>query len=176
MDEKTTENDVDEKSTNEPKKSKTYSILIAVTVIYLGLFYAVMMETTTCTTDIIANISWLRYPMCDSFGPNELGDTLAGAFAPLAFLWLAGTVYIQSQELREQRRELTETRDVMKAQLALSQAQVKETQASTGYFAEQTAILKRQQELREQGSPTKSLIVWFKQFGTCIRHDALTIS
>lgn len=42
--------------------------------------------------------------------PNELGDLLAGAFAPLAFLWLVATVWIQSRELKAQRKELALTR------------------------------------------------------------------
>ena len=66
--------------------------------------------------------SWLNVP-CRSpdeaadqnvFGcmtANETGDFLAGFFAPLAFLWLAAAVFIQSRELREQRRELALTRN-----------------------------------------------------------------
>lgn len=41
---------------------------------------------------------------------NEWGDFAAGAFAPLAFLWLVVAVVLQSSELREQREELRLTR------------------------------------------------------------------
>lgn len=54
---------------------------------------------------------------------NALGDFLAGAFAPVAFLWLFIATMVQSQELALQRKELAltrrefeENREVMKAQ------------------------------------------------------------
>lgn len=37
--------------------------------------------------------------------PNEIGDTLAGFAGALAFVWLIVTVGVQSQELKEQRKE-----------------------------------------------------------------------
>ncbi|OJJ13652.1 hypothetical protein BKI51_06620 [Alphaproteobacteria bacterium AO1-B] len=47
---------------------------------------------------------------------NEFGDFLAGTFAPLAFFGLIITVIIQSRELREQRKELSHSIEVAKAQ------------------------------------------------------------
>ena len=41
---------------------------------------------------------------------NAVGDTLAGIFAPLALIWIVVTVFLQSQELAEQRKELKLTR------------------------------------------------------------------
>lgn len=38
--------------------------------------------------------------------PNEMGDLAAGAFAPLAFLWLVYGFFLQRQELMLQRMEL----------------------------------------------------------------------
>lgn len=38
--------------------------------------------------------------------PNEIGDTLAGIAGSLAFLWIIVTVFLQSQELAAQRKEL----------------------------------------------------------------------
>lgn len=38
--------------------------------------------------------------------PNEIGDFLAGVFAPIAFIWLAYAVVLQSKELRAQQREM----------------------------------------------------------------------
>jgi hypothetical protein len=49
---------------------------------------------------------------------NEFGDFLAGAFAPLAFLWLVLAVILQSAELKDQRIALI-------AQLEESQTQTK---------------------------------------------------
>jgi hypothetical protein len=51
--------------------------------------------------------------------PNEIGDTLAGFAGVLAFVWIIVTVALQSHELREQRKELSLTREeLMLARLA----------------------------------------------------------
>jgi hypothetical protein len=42
---------------------------------------------------------------------NEIGDFLAGSFAPLAFLWLVATVLIQSSALSKQSEELALARE-----------------------------------------------------------------
>jgi len=42
---------------------------------------------------------------------NEIGDFLAGSFAPLAFLWLVATVLIQSSALKKQGEELELARE-----------------------------------------------------------------
>jgi len=73
---------------------------------------------------------------------NELGDFLAGAFAPLAFIWLAAAVLIQSQELKAQRTELMWTRLEFEKNREVMKAQV-------GYIGEQTKILEREQQTRE---------------------------
>lgn len=80
---------------------------------------------------------------------NELGDFLAGAFAPLAFLWLAGAVLIQSRELKAQREELAETRKEMEAMSKAANAQTDEARASKEFIGKQTAIMQNQLE-REQ--------------------------
>ncbi|WP_299924197.1 hypothetical protein [uncultured Pelagimonas sp.] len=54
---------------------------------------------------------------------NELGDFLAGVFAPLAFFWLGGTVFIQTKELAEQRKELSQTRKAVEATTAMQREQ-----------------------------------------------------
>ena len=43
--------------------------------------------------------------------PNEIGDTLAGFAGALAFVWIIVTVWLQSQELSEQRKVLSDQRD-----------------------------------------------------------------
>jgi hypothetical protein len=55
---------------------------------------------------------------------NEVGDFLAGAFAPVAFLWLAVAVFIQAQELKHQRDELIATREAATAQARTANAQL----------------------------------------------------
>ncbi len=55
--------------------------------------------------------------------PNEMGDTLAGLAGTLAFIWIVVTVWLQSNELSEQREQLKlqtiefrETNDALAAQ------------------------------------------------------------
>ena len=55
---------------------------------------------------------------------NELGDFLAGFFTPLAFGWLVYGYFLQSKELRLQRKELSLTRDQLGKQTKLLQEQV----------------------------------------------------
>ncbi len=50
---------------------------------------------------------------------NELGDALAGVFAPLAFLWLVIGYWMQSEELRLQRKELEENTAALEKQASI---------------------------------------------------------
>lgn len=141
-------------SAENVKKNKTFTLLAIVTLVYFGAYYLLVLETEACDPmQKWVKISphwflgfWDRYLGCRQV--NELGDALAGAFAPVAFLWLAGAVHIQSQELAEQRRELNETQEVMREQLTASEAQVEETKASTALLKLQTEILEIQNTLR----------------------------
>jgi hypothetical protein len=71
-----------------------------------------------------------RYSEFSNLTSNEIGDTLAGIFAPLAFIWIVVTVFLQSLELAEQRKELALTRtelqlarEAQEAQLGVMQKQ-----------------------------------------------------
>lgn len=48
-----------------------------------------------------------RWPQVIGMAPNEVGDFLAGAFAPLAFLWLVLGFFQQGQELRHSGHALS---------------------------------------------------------------------
>lgn len=72
--------------------------------------------------DCLIGVWYLLYASC--LTPNEVGDLLAGAFAPVAFFWVAAAVFIQSQELKAQRLELRETRRFAEEQARASQEQV----------------------------------------------------
>lgn len=128
--------------------------LIAVTGIWCTIVLAIVMKREQCgDPDVPIFFEGLLglhryYLACRSL--NEFGDFLAGVFAPLALIWVAGAVYIQSQELAAQRTELElaredarQTREVMKEQAA-------ESRASREYISEQTAILRKEQTQREQ--------------------------
>ena len=71
-----------------------------VSIIYLWIFSPTLFEVISPTTKL---------------KPNELGDFLAGLFAPLAFLWLVLGFLIQASELRLSRRDLYEQMEVQKA-------------------------------------------------------------
>lgn len=75
---------------------------------------------------------------------NEWGDLIAGVFAPAAFLWLIGAVWIQSDELREQRKELILTRKEFAYNREVMQAQAEEARKQAELVGEQTEILKSQ--------------------------------
>ncbi|MND89790.1 hypothetical protein D3C87_1023750 [compost metagenome] len=126
--------------------------LTLATLIYLPFAYVLIKDSGACAPPIAGEPAYwefyYRYLVCREV--NVIGDTFAGFFAPLAFIWLAGAVYIQSQELAAQRRELDETQEVMRAQLEVARQQVEETKASTDLFREQTEILKKEQHQREQ--------------------------
>ncbi|WP_299771081.1 putative phage abortive infection protein [uncultured Tateyamaria sp.] len=49
--------------------------------------------------------------------PNEIGDSLAGFAGSLAFIWIVVTVWLQANELREQRREFSVMNVTMSEQL-----------------------------------------------------------
>ncbi|WP_209857106.1 hypothetical protein [Rhizobium herbae] len=127
------------------RNTRAFWVLVALTLAYCFLYYLLIVETKQCQGVVVSTSAFAgffdRYLACQDI--NQLGGALAGAFAPVAFLWLAGAVFIQSQELRAQREELNDTRKVMKEQVA-------ETRASTALFNEQTGILRRQQQLRDQ--------------------------
>lgn len=143
----------------KPQKSRTYLVLVAISLAYIGVYYLLMRETEECdpqkffVRNHLFHGFWDQYLACRSI--NELGDALAGAFAPVAFIWLAGTVFIQSKELEAQRQELDETQEVMREQLAVAKEQVEETRASTALFKKQTGILEFDHQKRLQNEANK---------------------
>ena len=72
-----------------------------------------------------------------SSAPNEIGDTLAGLAGGLAFLWIIVTVMLQSQELREQRKELRQARIEYAKMSAAQEEQVKILQAQGDIFQDE---------------------------------------
>lgn len=74
---------------------------------------------------------------------NGIGDFLAGAFAPVAFLWLVTAVLLQRSELQAQRQELRETREV-------SREHVVEARRNVELITAQTRILEEERTYRVQ--------------------------
>jgi hypothetical protein len=61
---------------------------------------------------------------------NNWGDFVAGAFAPLAFLWLVVAVLLQKDELSLQRRELEHSVEALRQQGRETQALAEQTKIS----------------------------------------------
>ena len=74
---------------------------------------------------------------------NELGDLLASAFAPLAFMWMVITILMQGKELRLQREELSMQRE----ELANSSAQLER----------QSNVMERQQTQENSEAQLKEI-------------------
>jgi uncharacterized Zn-finger protein len=99
-------------------------------------------------------LGWLAKP-CDDGGTfaclraNEWGDYFGGVFAPLALIWLIAAVWIQSSELREQRKELSLTRAEVRDNRAVMEAQADEARRQAEYIGRQTEMLEADRAARE---------------------------
>lgn len=80
---------------------------------------------------------------------NELGDFLAGVFAPLAFVWLTAAVLIQSEELSAQKEELALTRQELEEQRKVMIAQTDEARRQAEFIGQQTRILEQERDERD---------------------------
>ena len=82
------------------------------------------------------------------FGWNEAGDFFAGAFAPLAFIWLVVAVFLQKSELEAQREtleqqmeELKLSREELKLNREMLAEQGRELKVQSDSLARQVAVL-----------------------------------
>lgn len=66
--------------------------------------------------------------------PSEMGDTLAGAFSALAFVWIIVTVFMQARELREQRAVFLLQKDEMEEQRKSTQEMARAMTAQAELF------------------------------------------
>lgn len=96
---------------------------------------------------------------------NEVGDTLAGVFAPVALLWLFVATMVQSQELELQRKELKLqrkefelTRLEMVENRKVAQDQAEQARSQAKFIETQTEMMVRSETDRHLGSLVQSLI------------------
>ncbi|MEW4457781.1 hypothetical protein AB1K42_06765 [Roseibium algicola] len=132
-------------------RSPLLLVLSLATIVWVGVSVWLLLRPMTCVdhTTLV--------PSFDCLELNELGDFLAGAFAPLAFIWLAAAVFIQANELAAQRRELSMTREELKLgravavrQTKAANAQASEAKRSADHFELQTKILEDEQRTRHE--------------------------
>ncbi|MCA0270769.1 MAG: hypothetical protein LCH69_01720 [Proteobacteria bacterium] len=87
-----------------------------------------------CVRDDTGTTGYARFLTLE---PNAMGDTLAGIFASLAFIWIVVTVFIQSAELREQRKVLKAQRFEFEQMAAAQKAQVDALRAQAEIFLDE---------------------------------------
>lgn len=91
----------------------------------------------------------IAFTQNEPLGINEVGDFLAGAFAPLAFLWLVVAVFVQAQELSAQREELRLTRLEFQENRKVTSAQAEEARRQAEFIGTQTQIAVAQEADKE---------------------------
>lgn len=115
----------------KPKGSPALTIAGWLTAIYLVL---------------VAIALWWQGQTVATFkemAPNELGDFLAGVFAPIAFLWLVAAVLIQ-------RRELELTRIEFEMNRTVTEKQATEAERQAQFIGRQTDLLTAESAERAQ--------------------------
>ncbi|WP_299082313.1 hypothetical protein [uncultured Ruegeria sp.] len=86
-----------------------WGLIATCAIAVFGAFTALLSvcEVSFFGAEVCSGTKWTYFLKAT---PNEVGDTLAGFAGALAFIWLIATVWLQSQELAEQRKELREQR------------------------------------------------------------------
>jgi len=115
------------------------------TLIFLVFWGAVALTetqpTSACTTGLCR--FW-------NSSPNEIGDTFAGLFGSLAFVWIIVTVLLQGRELAAQREELKLTRLEMEEQRAATQEIAKANAKQVEISELQAEIYRDERDQRQQ--------------------------
>ncbi|KFL30655.1 hypothetical protein JP75_14375 [Devosia riboflavina] len=130
------------------KRSPIIWVALTLTVLFLALFGALLLNTAM-PSECPAGVWLLERLACLS--PNELGDTFAGAFAPVAFVWLVTAVLLQRDELAAQRQELRQSREV-------AEQQFEESKRNVDYIRQQTELMIGEHEEAEARAEIKSLV------------------
>jgi hypothetical protein len=126
--------------------------VIVVSFVWVAIAVALFMNAAPCCES--ATGFWAQKVTC--LPPNEMGDFLAGVFAPLAFLWLIAAVFLQREELSAQRQELMASRNV-------AQQHVEEAKKNVTFIEEQTKLLADQRKQAEQENADRQIDQLIKQ-------------
>lgn len=137
--------DVGAETETESTRSKSFiwwvqAIAVGVYIALLVFAFVYIMkppsaDTVTCLSGYIACLDL-----------NQIGDVFAGVFAPLAFFWLVAAVWLQSQELHDQRKEAADNKVVTAAQAKTAGLQANAAVIQSENATKQTAILQQQIE------------------------------
>ena len=124
-----------------PRASKTLSIA---GFIITGLWISGLLLYVGLNVDDFAGLE-----------PNELGDFAAGAFAPLAFLWLVLGFFQQGEELRYSGKALWLQGEELRNSVEQQRELVKVTREQLLF--ESTALMHQQEELTRKARPILQL-------------------
>ncbi|MGR9478182.1 hypothetical protein [Rhizobium leguminosarum] len=134
---------------------KTHASLICalvVAIMVLGGWFIFSDQLLAEVWSCGASVTGPKQPVWDGrlacMNASELGDVLAGFFAPAAFVVLVVAVVLQGLELKAQRQELADTREVFVLQNELIRAQTEATVQSAVLFRDQNDILRAQEDAR----------------------------
>ncbi|QDZ01960.1 hypothetical protein FQ775_17125 [Nitratireductor mangrovi] len=125
---------------------------------------------------IVGPVDWQLWARLRNLSLNELGDFLAGLFAPLAFVWLAAAVGIQAQELKSQRRELRLTRKEFEQSRTVAEEtrreiaqQAEAARKNAEFVGRQTEILGHQLDRQVTQAADEELSEMLSQLETFLR-------
>lgn len=126
------------------RRNWLFGLMAVFSLVWIILAYLIIWSSPSCDLSTTAqNIIDYRAVLGSSLlcrPINEIGDFLAGAFSPLAFLWLFAAVVLQKGELAAQRRELSLARAVSIAQTKEARKNVKLLDAQTSVFQAQMRL------------------------------------
>lgn len=150
---------------HSPKSAATKLCIFGVgTVIWLAVAIYLGYHAHNPASDCVGTFSCLT--------ANEWGDFLAGVFAPIAFLWLVATVWIQSDELREQRKELALTRREFELNRSVMIEQADEAKKQAEYISTQTQLLSDEAQARKRQETLTSFTILVSRFIEYTRENA----
>lgn len=144
----------DHKGDDQLRLPGAVRLAIWITVVWLIILGSIVAASQPCPLEETAAAA-LRVPYLSCRPLNEIGDFLAGAFAPLAFLWLVVTVLVQAQELREQRKEVRLSRKEFELNRQVAEetrkeiaAQAEAARNAATYLGAQTELFKLEGDRR----------------------------
>ncbi|WP_170440180.1 hypothetical protein [Ruegeria arenilitoris] len=101
-------------------KQKPFLVGGSLSVLVFGVFAYFLSVGEVCNWAGVCETKW-QY--LQNASPNEIGDTLAGFAGTLAFIWIVVTVWLQAEELQEQRKEFIKMADAQREQAEIMDVQ-----------------------------------------------------